>query len=499
MQFEHVPAELRALRQWAVWRATPRQGKITKPPFRADDPNTPADVHYPHTWCSFDEAVACLYANPSIVSGIGFFLTEADPFLCFDLDDPTEKPTHVREGRQQFQDALLSLGTYSELSPSGRGLHVWMKGKPGVAGKFQADVASEMYAWQRFITVTGRPITTATEILDCQSFIRMIGLDVRPPEVVLTDDGSKPTNLPDDEVLRRAYNYSSYFGPRYMGHVGCLPGEWSHTFVSVVGILDRLTGNVDQLKRLVQVSPMVANCAPAGSGESRPAKASRTFADVLSRVRRDNLRNSFGVAHGREVWAAIVAEKERVAAERAKAEADRLAAQEAEAEAQRRYYDALGKAGRVVEGYSHIAEEVLSRFTMFEWEHRKMTLPPGRAGAFVKSVMHSSYIPDDRFATPTTLAAISGIVARSYMTDDGNGLNLNFLMLGKPGTGKSSAMETWGGLLSDAIQNPPSQHGGKRSLLQFPLSDHIIRGKMQSGHGFHLSVQDKPSAVWFLD
>src|SRR5262249_5967459 len=78
-----VPAELRSLRQWVVWRYVPREGegKPTKVPYNVRT-GAKAATDNPDTWCSFDEAQHARH----LYDGIGFVFSPNDPFAGIDLD-----------------------------------------------------------------------------------------------------------------------------------------------------------------------------------------------------------------------------------------------------------------------------------------------------------------------------------------------------------------------------------------------------------------------------
>ena len=64
-----VPAELRALPQWLVWRIEARDDKPTKVPYRPTEPRRRADSTDPATWGTYDQALAA--SRLEDVAGIG--------------------------------------------------------------------------------------------------------------------------------------------------------------------------------------------------------------------------------------------------------------------------------------------------------------------------------------------------------------------------------------------------------------------------------------------
>jgi primase-polymerase (primpol)-like protein len=109
-----------------------------------------ASVTKPEHWSSYEQARQCHFGD-----GLGFVLN-GDALVCVDLDDCLidGEPT------KQAQAILDQLGeSYTEYSPSGRGLHVW-----GYASLSKGRVENfdnqriEIYPSGRYITVTERPL-----------------------------------------------------------------------------------------------------------------------------------------------------------------------------------------------------------------------------------------------------------------------------------------------------------------------------------------------------
>ena len=74
----------------------------------------------PATWSSFDEVVTAYEAGG--FDGIGFVFTKGDPYCGIDLDDCRD-PSRVRS-RPWAQAIIDELASYTEVSPSGTGVHI---------------------------------------------------------------------------------------------------------------------------------------------------------------------------------------------------------------------------------------------------------------------------------------------------------------------------------------------------------------------------------------
>ena len=76
-----VPQELKALRQWVLWREKQRDGKPTKIPYQVSGVKAKTDT--PETWTDYQSAIE----HRDRFSGVGFVFSEDDPYCGIDLDN----------------------------------------------------------------------------------------------------------------------------------------------------------------------------------------------------------------------------------------------------------------------------------------------------------------------------------------------------------------------------------------------------------------------------
>ncbi|WP_017174809.1 phage/plasmid primase, P4 family [Staphylococcus hominis] len=147
----NIPDELKQLNNWCVWKFENRNGKRTKIPFNAATGEF-AKSNDKSTWSSYETAV-----NAEGVDGIGFFFEP--PYLGIDIDDIDDDLHRFKQGDKldnivsEFNEAFKS---YTEVSPSGNGLHIIVKGK--IPGSRRRKSNIEMYDSGRFFTMTGKNI-----------------------------------------------------------------------------------------------------------------------------------------------------------------------------------------------------------------------------------------------------------------------------------------------------------------------------------------------------
>jgi putative DNA primase/helicase len=139
-----VPDSLAELDQWIVWRYEQHDdSKPTKVPYQIN--GSLASSTDPNTWCSFDEALKTWQQHPSRWSGVGFVFSAADPFFGIDLDQCLDADGRLKLWANPIMERFFD--SYAEISPSGRGIKIWAKGRlPGGGTAFpMGDGRVEIY------------------------------------------------------------------------------------------------------------------------------------------------------------------------------------------------------------------------------------------------------------------------------------------------------------------------------------------------------------------
>jgi putative DNA primase/helicase len=115
---------LRELRQWLCWRSEERGGKPTKIPYSPLTGQRASSTDS-KTWADYRETVKACKEHG--YSGIGFVFTAEDDLCGVDLDDCLNPDTGVIEG--WAQEIIDELDSYTEISPSGTGVHILLRGE----------------------------------------------------------------------------------------------------------------------------------------------------------------------------------------------------------------------------------------------------------------------------------------------------------------------------------------------------------------------------------
>ena len=146
-----IPATLQDREQWLCWRTETRDNKLTKVPVSPHDGGF-GKVNEPSTWASFEVAVDALTQDE--IAGLGFVFTKNDTIAGIDLDNMRDPETGALTERAE--EIVARLDSYTEVSPSGTGLHVLVHGfVPD--GRSRND-GIELYDSGRFFTVTGQQL-----------------------------------------------------------------------------------------------------------------------------------------------------------------------------------------------------------------------------------------------------------------------------------------------------------------------------------------------------
>jgi putative DNA primase/helicase len=141
------PGALLRRRRWICWRYDQRGRK------RPIDPRTgkAAKTNDPQTWATYEAAAAA--AEEHGYDGIGFVLTAEDPYAVIDLDGVVDPETgEIESWAAELVDRFDS---YAELSPSGKGLHIWVRGSIEGINKAGSPPIEIMCA-ATYLTFTGR-------------------------------------------------------------------------------------------------------------------------------------------------------------------------------------------------------------------------------------------------------------------------------------------------------------------------------------------------------
>ena len=246
-RLETVPAELLELSQWVARRGKvpldPKSGsnaKVSNP----DDPKKARD-----TWGPIEEALN--RARNDGLDGVGFVFSEDDPYCGVDLDGCRNPDTgEIEEWAQEIIDSLAS---YTEVSPSGTGVHIILR---GVLPRFGKSGPIEMYDSKRYFTVTGKHLEGTPRALRSaqQALMELHRKTFGDPSTsedsapALEDENHIPKairKLEDDQLLRRilrSQHNLPFARLYYRGDTSMHEGDDSAADLALCGVLAYWSG-----------------------------------------------------------------------------------------------------------------------------------------------------------------------------------------------------------------------------------------------------------------
>jgi len=391
-----IPAEMRGLRQWAVSTLKPTgDGKVDKAP-RHPVTHILADSTNPATWGTFEEAMN------SGMPAIGFMLATSDPFVVIDLDvkDATNAPNDPQrwttpEQVERHRKIYGALDSYSELSQSGRGCHIILRGHIG--GGMNRD-AVEIYDQERYIICTGNitrdsPVRAHDELL--ARLVEEMG-GVRQEHDLPESAAERYT---DAEILDKASHAKN--GEKFKELYFKAPGpndDWSQRDASLAQIIAFYTRNHEQALRLFRGSALYRPNAKGKSPQHYEEYylLGRTFA----RAWRAEQARDANVEHGRQLAAAAMTKP---------------------------------------------ASSVT----------KVPDFPPGLIGKVADYIYRAAPRPVKEIALAGALAFAAGLMGRQYNVG-GTGLNLYVVLLAETGRGKESAPSGIEALVKAVRSNMPA-------------------------------------------
>lgn len=165
VNFEVIPSELQQNKAFCCWRAIPgKDNRINKTPWRADGLGKLAWSNGLNL-LSFDEARSLYLAGRDLpdhrsqhFAGIGYILNGSVDLVCIDLDKAIDESGEILSGAKVI---LERFGSYTEKSPSGRGLHIWVKSRIDGPNIPQMDLDGqkiEIFVRSHHVTLTGEVI-----------------------------------------------------------------------------------------------------------------------------------------------------------------------------------------------------------------------------------------------------------------------------------------------------------------------------------------------------
>lgn len=295
---------------WLCWRGDPVVNKTTgevktskRPMYGMRDAAGGWALHNaktndPSTWGTYEQAAEWLKVLKTERKGLGFVLTLDGPGCidldhCLDFSNRQFKDNEAGKAAARVMEILTSKcgGTYTEVSPSGEGLHIWGRfNLPTEKEKGLRNQYIEIYRGGRFMTVTGEPYTN-TPVSMIQPAIdeiikefHLIDEAPAPAPVAGIAAGTVPT-MEDRaiiEVIRKSKQREKFHSLYDLGEMGAYGNDQSAADQALMNILAYYSKEPEQLKRLFLSSALGQNISRKKHHEAD--YLNRTIKKALAKV-----------------------------------------------------------------------------------------------------------------------------------------------------------------------------------------------------------------------
>jgi hypothetical protein len=403
--WENIPTELIWTPQWCL--AGPNELGQMKVPMTVH--GTKAKSNDPTTWTTFQNACDAAIARGW---GIGFVLSANDPYSVIDLDvkdadnlpDKPEKWT-TPEQLARYASIVESFSSYTEVSTSGKGVHIWLLANIGMGRKREGI---EVYSQERFIVCTGN-VYVQSDILDRQDMLsnmvsQMETLDAHADADDWVDGEQSKEDMELVEQLSSQEN-GAKFSELYAGNWSQFgyPSQSEADF-ALMSMFAFVTDNDAQCLRLFR-----------SSGLGKRDKATKNDAYLTKRclapIRRRQMDERAAIAHGQAMAAAMMSGSQALIASINAGETNLINPPEVSA------------------ADDYVVPEVGNAETTLPW-------PPGNAGNLAYVLYQNLRRPVPEVAIISVLGLLAGIAGKAYKTESDSGLNNYFVLIARSGVGK---------------------------------------------------------------
>lgn len=235
---------LTCMDNWSCWLEQRSDGKTKKLPFNPKSGRL-AKSNDSKSWVPFSMAANVAILNPHRFPGISFALGEKESksgIVGIDIDDCLHSGV-VDCAAQKIIDYVNS---YTEYSPSGNGVHIFVIGK--LPGPSRRTRNIEFYDWGRFLTVTGNLMCGNLAEVDLSE----IYYDLFPRIQTIEKALPVPLYLDDEGLIERVMKSrasSKFFRIWHGDYTGYKSS--SEAWFAICSILAFWTQDPEQINRIV--------------------------------------------------------------------------------------------------------------------------------------------------------------------------------------------------------------------------------------------------------
>jgi len=259
-QFDQIPSELKTHDNFVLWQLEMRDDKPTKVPYSPHGGK--AKANDPTTWAPY---ATCIHAldNGGHFDGLGFEFSKELGIIGIDLDDCLDSATGEITD-PHIERWVSQLNSYTEVSHSGKGLHIFIKGNHSGARNRARKI--EVYDSGRYFVMTGRHMEVTPCIIEPRQdefnafYHEFFGYD----SAFRGDDQCiaathVPRNQDDATVIKNANlgPHGKKFARLYDGDISEYDGDDSRADMALCAKLAYHTGgNKQQIDRIFRTSKL---------------------------------------------------------------------------------------------------------------------------------------------------------------------------------------------------------------------------------------------------
>lgn len=413
--YSNVPEELRSLKNWCLWKFVHVDGrKPTKVPYQPN--GYKCSVTNPETFSTFDECFNVLALGG--YDGLGFIFTGTD-YSGIDLDDPSfladgsSNPNYQSDLNRQIKIAH-EFDSYSEVSPSGKGLHIIVKGK--VPDGRRTNYI-ELYPSGRYFTMTGKvhnakPVGYYEPLLN-QLWQQMGGV-INGTHHLVVD--SQPETITDEEILElaRKHNAATFCDLEAGVWAGSYQSQ-SEADQAFVNIIAYYTDSKSQVERIFRNSKLMRPKFNTNKSY-RTNTINKAFDQKVAPIDLGDYKNAL----------------------------------------ENKLKQVNGSVAQRSEPAPHKCSDVGSNPTASTTP--ALDLPPGLLGEMAQFIYSAAPRPVPEVALAAAIGLMAGITGRAYNIS-GTGLNQYVLLLAMTGAGKEAAASGINKLMNTIKMQVPTSTG----------------------------------------
>jgi putative DNA primase/helicase len=247
-----IPESLKSCAQWVVWEAVwredasePTGGEWLPMPYSARNGTRLSPGTLERQGATFTHAADAFQKGGN--AGVGFVLGQTDPFAIIEVPEALDENGRLNADAARV---LAALDSYAELSSSGRGLRIWVRGNLPPGGRRRENI--EMYEAERFVPVSGcRWESAPSEVWERQAELEQFHRDCFPALPSRRPPGMAATNRPGPHVTDAQMLIAAFRGPNgskietlyKRADTSLLPGDRNAADLTLCSLLSYYTGD----------------------------------------------------------------------------------------------------------------------------------------------------------------------------------------------------------------------------------------------------------------